>query len=133
MIFMKTCKQGFMALVTILLLAMSTLALSLLYMNSTESYADSIIRKEIRIQTNLYTISCLNMSTSKLARNFLLRGSIYIPEVYCASEFTETGTNIVHVSVKISYKYMTDIITSYGFEDLKINDSSLDIISRTTY
>jgi len=122
-----------MALVTILLLAMSTLALSLLYMNSTESYADSIIRKEIRIQTNLYTISCLNMSTSKLARNFLLRGSIYIPEVYCASEFTETGTNIVHVSVKISYKYMTDIITSYGFEDLKINDSSLDIISRTTY
>ncbi|MDE1966458.1 MAG: hypothetical protein KGI45_00070 [Patescibacteria group bacterium] len=77
--------EGFTATIAVVLLASGTLAFSLATMSAAAAYADSVYRRELRIQAGLYADSCLETAELMAAKDYFLDGSVDLPEFFCAA------------------------------------------------
>ena len=78
-----TTSRGFTALVSVMLLVLGTIAYALTTLAAAAQYADSIGRREMRIQANLDAESCMDIVTLMVAKDYFLSGTVPLPEYGC--------------------------------------------------
>lgn len=76
---------GFIALIAVTMLAMGAIAFAISVMSGAQSYAQSVTRREARIQARLYAASCLDSVTLMLAKDFFLNGVVSLAEFSCTA------------------------------------------------
>jgi hypothetical protein len=79
----KLHNNGFSALISIVLLASGTLAFALVTMAHTYSYVDMVMRRELRIQSDLSLQGCVETMGLMLRKDIFLKGDITIREFGC--------------------------------------------------
>lgn len=79
----KITKKGFTALTAVILLATGSLAFALVVIGNATSYADMVMRHELRIQAKLNVDSCIQSVSLMLDRDFFLRGELHIRDFNC--------------------------------------------------
>ncbi len=90
-------KMGFIAVTAVILLATGALAFSLVALSSAASYADSVYRRELRIQANLNVEACLDTAALMAAKDYFLSGPMHIAEFDCDATVTRNGAGLVSV------------------------------------
>ncbi len=81
-------KKGFLALVAVILLATGTLAFSLGIVSASAEYADAVLRRELRIQADLFARACLDSVTLMAAKDYFISGTISLREFGCLADVT---------------------------------------------
>jgi hypothetical protein len=76
------------------------MAFSLATLGSAVLYADSVSRRELRIQTNLNAESCLDTAALIAAKDHFLIGPVSISELGCNATISRDGAG--NVSIKAS-------------------------------
>ncbi len=89
----KFQNKGFVALISVVLLATGVMTFSSVTSSVALAYSDSIFRKELRIQAGLNTSSCLETLALMLAKDFFLNGPVSIPEFGCEAFVTNDRQN----------------------------------------
>lgn len=77
-------RKGFVALTTILIIVALVLNFSFVTLSSVYLYADSIFRRELRIQTRLNLSACIDYIKYTYAQDYFVYGSIKITELGCS-------------------------------------------------
>ncbi len=75
--------HGFIALTATMTVIAVVLTFSFIVLSSAYVFSDSVFRKELRIQTGLNLVACLNYSKYLYANNFFIDGQVYIRELGC--------------------------------------------------
>ena len=91
---------GFIAVIAIVIIATGTLAFSLAALSAAASYADSVERRELRIQVQLNLDSCADTLNLMAAKDYFLNGNVSIPEFGCVA--TVTNDQNGHMSMNIT-------------------------------
>lgn len=123
---LKQTKNGFIATVSVTLLASITSFLSIVALNLSLTYYDRFNREEIRIQTSFNARSCLDTATLMLSRDYFLFGSFKIERYGCSvnviNNFNGLASIIINaklndLSVKVG---RTFVMTGFkmSFEDV---------------
>lgn len=81
----KTYKSGFIALTAVILLATASLVFAVIVVNNAASYADAVMRHELRIQAKLNAESCLESVKLMLDRDYFLNGKILLKDFNCTA------------------------------------------------
>ncbi len=76
-------KMGFIATIAVVMLAYSTLALSVITLIASNAYLDSVYLYELRREARSNLYSCLSAFEQRLSRNFFLRGMVNESEFHC--------------------------------------------------
>ncbi|MBU6426952.1 hypothetical protein KGQ27_01805 [Patescibacteria group bacterium] len=96
-------KDGFAALVSVILLAAGTTAFSLSTMASAYSYADSVNRRELRIQASLNAGACLDTARLMVAKDNFFTGTTTIP--YFGCEIIAVNDSVSSVSLNVTARF----------------------------
>jgi len=96
-------KNGFVALIAVVILATGTLAFSLSTLASAASYLESVYLRELRIQVRLNARACLDRATIMVGRDYFLFGNIKIREFDCVADITNdfNGGVVIEVRAKL--------------------------------
>lgn len=92
--------RGFIALIAVVLLAFGALSFSLATLSAAVSYADSISRRELRIQTGLNVNACIDTVRLMRAKDYFLIGTTSIPEFGCVARIDERSDGSVDIDAK---------------------------------
>jgi hypothetical protein len=92
--------KGFVATTAVILLATGTLAFSLVALGSAVLYADSVNRRELRIQAGLNAEACLDTVALMSVKDYFLVGPVYISEFGCDAVVSRDGSG--YISIKAS-------------------------------
>ena len=79
-------KKGFGALIAVLILSAGAFAILIVTVHSSYMYADSIEKRELRIQARLNVESCLQQVTIMIRQDRFLVGDFNIKELGCTVE-----------------------------------------------
>ena len=122
--------NGFIALVTIILVATGTLAFSLVVSSAALSYSDSVLRKELRMAARHNVHSCLESLTIMLAKDYFLNGEQHIRELNCSASVT----NQLELG-KVGFNVTTEInaIKAYGRREVSISRDNLSVLSEEVW
>ena len=94
--------KGFVATTAVILLAAGTLAFSLAALSSADIYADSVSRRELRIQADFNAQACADSAALMAAKDYFLTGPIYIPEFACNAVISRNGDGNISVEASVS-------------------------------
>lgn len=120
-------KQGFIALIAVLLLSIGTVVFSMMTTETAFEYADSIFKKELRIQTRLNANACIDTSAIILSKNYLTNGTTTVSELGCDATFThDAGLNVFSLNVRATLQG----ITVYGKATMIRLGKIIQVISR---
>ena len=92
--------RGFMALIAVVLLAISTLAFSLATMSAAASYSDVAYRRELRIQAQLNAQACLDSVSLMAAKDYFLNGPVHLFAFGCNAVVTNDFNGNVSIEVR---------------------------------
>lgn len=76
-------KRGFLAVTAVLILAMGTLAFSMTSMAAAAAFADSSMKRELRIQARQNLASCFRYLAIYASKDAFLKGEIYVRDLDC--------------------------------------------------
>lgn len=107
----KITESGFMATTAVIMLALGTLAFSLVTMTAAYEYADIVIRRELRIQTGLNTTACLDTVKLMAVKDYFISGTISIRDFGCTANVTNDFQGHVSISVRTNLSGVTQSIT----------------------
>ncbi|MDE2037885.1 MAG: hypothetical protein KGI69_01505 [Patescibacteria group bacterium] len=79
----KPLSGGYGAAVAVAIVAVGSLASSLACMSAVRAYADSVYRRELRIQASLNADSCIEELPLLAAADPFIEGDIALPEFGC--------------------------------------------------
>lgn len=80
---LKIYKKGFIATISVILLSIGALSFVSVVLLVASSYADTIERKEIRIQRDLNKQSCQKISPMIFVRDYFFEGEIKLSNFDC--------------------------------------------------
>jgi hypothetical protein len=113
----KSINGGFIAFISLFLISMIAMGQVFLTAYMTGIYADSVNRKELRIQAKSNLESCINWVEISLRKDRFLSGIINVPQFGCdlvIEPYTENNstnnTYDVHVTAKLEFIKVTDYI-----------------------
>jgi len=121
----KLYRRGFIAVTSVIFLALSTLTFSLVVLNAVIDYADSVEKKELRIQAKMNAESCLDHATLMTAKDYFISGKFDLPIFGCSSDFANDFKGNITINVKAQHVE----VSSYKSRTLKYSDSHVEIIS----
>lgn len=75
--------QGFIATITLVILAIGSLAMSLVTINTAILYADGVYSRERRIQRKLNDTSCLETASLISAKDIYWSKDVYLSDFDC--------------------------------------------------
>lgn len=90
-------KNGFTALIAVILLSSGTLALSFSATGAVVFYADGVYRHETRVQRDLNERACLDTAGLMAARDSFVDGMVDIPEFGCTIRFVGGTASVVSI------------------------------------
>ncbi|MBP6858484.1 MAG: hypothetical protein KBC33_01480 [Candidatus Pacebacteria bacterium] len=79
-------KRGFIAVTAVILLAMGCIATVMIAFTTSASYADSVTRREYRIQKAMNAEACQDIRELMLAKDYFFVGSVIVAEFGCIIE-----------------------------------------------
>lgn len=89
-IYFKTVRQlggrGFIATTALILIALGSIASVMVIFTASMSYADSVTRREYRIQKLFNQKACKDTRDLILAKDYFFDGLAYLPEFDCSIE-----------------------------------------------
>lgn len=91
-------RKGFVALTTILIIVALVLNFSFVTLSSVYIFADSIFRRELRIQTRFNLFACIDYMKFTYAQNYFVDGNIKIRELGCSVSITNDFTGTIDFS-----------------------------------
>lgn len=92
-----TRQKGFIALVSVILLALGVLTFSVTVLAAAAEYADMVSRHELRIQRGLNEKACADTLGLMIAKDAFLNGTVELPEFGCVA--TVRGGAVSDISV----------------------------------
>ena len=101
-------KNGFIALIAVVVLAMGIFTFSLVTYSAVYSYYDSVNRKELRIQANLNAKSCLKTVALMYAKDFFLNGEQVLNKFGCTADIVNDMNGRVTIKVKATLEEVSD-------------------------
>ncbi len=78
--------KGFVATIAVVILATGCLVFSFVTLLGATSYAESVYKRELRIQTNLNARACLDWVTVMVSKDYFLSGQIEIVQFSCVAD-----------------------------------------------
>ncbi|OHA24131.1 MAG: hypothetical protein A3B11_01380 [Candidatus Taylorbacteria bacterium RIFCSPLOWO2_01_FULL_44_26] len=124
---------GFTALIAVILVSAGTMAFSLSTLSAAVLYADSVFRKEMRIQVELNTHSCLDTATVSLAKDFFMNGTTTIRSLGCEVSVINPNPDLSSYDVEISVTAALSGIRKFGKRSVRISDNSILVISQDVW
>ncbi len=121
----KLNKNGYVALISIITLALGTLAMNIQVLLGAQSYSDFVDRKVVRIQNSLNLSACLDMGIYMLASDFWVRGVKNLPDLNCVINFIEIDSNTIQIIATSSLSFFGDNIKASGTENIRLGDKEL--------
>ncbi len=109
----KSEKSGFVAMISLILLAFSTMTISLVVFGASVVYIDSVNRKEMRIQTALNLEACKMRALDILARDYYVSGRVEQREFGCELEFIRSTEQVI-IYATTTMKYIGSNITRHA-------------------
>ncbi len=88
--------RGFIALSAVVILFAVIINFSILGLATAVVYADSVYRKELRIQSCLNADSCRQYVILMISRDYFINGQISIPEFGCNIAITNNNKGKIH-------------------------------------
>ena len=79
----KIIKNGFIAVTAVILLTAGSLAFLLATFSAATFYADSVERREARIQRQLNDRACQETKSLLIAKDYFLNGPVYLKDFDC--------------------------------------------------
>ena len=93
--------NGFIATTAVIVLACSVVLYESVTLASAVDFADSVMRHEWRIQTNLSAESCASTVALMAVKNYFLSGEVSVPEFECTAQVTHNRVSgAVNITVK---------------------------------
>lgn len=120
---------GFVSTIIVILLAVSTLTLSLSTISAVAMYADAIYKKESRIQTSMNANACLDTVTLMVAKDYFLSGEVELARFGCKANIT----NSLSGNVSLIIHCELGGVTVDGREEIILTDNSVKMVSRSYY
>ncbi len=106
-------KDGFIALIAVVLLATGTLAFSLVTLSAAASYSDMVFKHDERNQAHLNAESCLDSMVLMAAKDYFLSGQVSLKEFGCTAIVTNDSNGNIAIAV-------TAKVGDVGFQDLRL-------------
>ena len=78
--------RGFVAVTAVILLALGCLASALAVFAASAAYADSVTRREYRIQKSMNEAACGDIRALMMAKDYFFVGQSVVPEFDCVIE-----------------------------------------------
>jgi hypothetical protein len=91
--------RGFVATIAVVTLMLSTMAFLLTTLSAAVTYADSVSRREYRIQKEYNVRACEDIANFKARKNGLLQGEIFIGEFGCTVQIERDSTGTFQIKV----------------------------------
>lgn len=90
-------QKGFIATTAVTLLSLGTLAFLIVTLSSVTAYADSVERREIRIQKDLNDRACEETLSLIRAKDYFLQGEVVLNDLGCSHTTTAplAGSRVV--------------------------------------
>jgi len=107
-----------MATIAVIMLALGSLAFSLVTMAAAGRYADMVMRKEIRIQAGLNAGSCLETAQLMAAADYFISGTILIRDFGCIANVVNDFRG--HISIAV--RAVLSGVTEYASGSLTLSD-----------
>ncbi len=107
--------RGFIATTAVILLATGTLAFSLAALGSVVLYADSVSRREMRIQADLNAEACLDTAALMAAKDYFLSGSVYVSKFNCDAVVSRDGAGVVSIKASASFNGVNSSVSNTTF------------------
>lgn len=82
----KNNEKGFVATVSLAMLFLGAMVFTLVMMSSVLAYADSVYRRELRIQASLNADACIDTIKLMVTGNYFLSGEIHVKDFGCVAE-----------------------------------------------
>lgn len=101
--FRHSCDDGFMATIAVILLAFGLMAFVLAVNASAYDYADSVERRELRIQAGNNAQSCARIFQSMVELDNYIDGNFHIPYLDCdiQAENDMEGHVVYHIATRL--------------------------------
>lgn len=80
------CRRGFVAVTAVILLAMGCIATVMFAFTASASYADSVTRREYRIQKAMNEEACKDIRGLMLTKDYFFVGPVTVEEFGCTIE-----------------------------------------------
>ena len=107
--------NGFIAVVAVIMIAISALLFSTLTMRTVIDYSESIDRLAWRTQANHNTSNCLNVVALMSEKDYFLSGEIYVQKFACNATVTR---NRLQKTVLVRAKTVFNGVSSSEHEQL---------------
>ncbi len=121
----RNIQGGFIALIAVVLLSMTALLFSFVTMGSAFSYADTVSKRELRIQANMNADACLDTATLMTAKDYFLIGTSTLSEFGCTVQSTNDFAG--NVTLNISVKFAEIVL--WRKRVVKMTDSAFTVVS----
>jgi hypothetical protein len=108
-------RNGFIAVTAVVMLASATLAFSLAALASALLYADSVDKRELRLQAGLNAQSCLDSAALMAVKDHFLTGSVHISELGCDAWIWRDASGSVSVKASASLSGVSSSILEKNF------------------
>jgi hypothetical protein len=93
-------KKGFVATIAVVILATGCLVFSLVTLLGATSYAESVYKRELRIQADLNAYACLDLVTVMVSKDYFLSGKIKIRQFGCVADIVNDMNGGVSFNVE---------------------------------
>jgi hypothetical protein len=110
--------RGFVATIAVIILATGCLVFSLITLLGATSYAESVYKRELRIQAGLNARACLDWVTVMVSKDYFLSGQIEIGQFGCVADITNDMNGDISFNVKAKLGSVNAKLTrTFRFED----------------
>jgi hypothetical protein len=123
-IFNTKSQKGFIATIALVILATVIIYFSLVTFSSAFAFADSVNKKELRIQANLNSKACLDQVILMVSRDYFLSGKIKLKDFNCTLDISNNFNGNVTVVGRAIFGGVNSIFR----RDMVIFDNFVQII-----
>ncbi len=121
-------QRGFVATITVVVLAFSIVAIVVVVSGAVDKYVDSVYLYELRIYARQSLSACLTTAEKTLASDYFLRGQVNLPEYGCEISVQDYGGQMYQVALSIVVEYGP--VKMKVSETIRLFDYHMEVIDR---
>ena len=117
-------QKGFVATITVTVLAFSIVAMLIVVSGAVDRYVDSVYLYELRIYTRQSLLVCMPIAENMLASDYFLRGVVSLPEYNCdvsIQDYTSQTYQVAHYG-NIG-QVILSVVTKFGPVEMKVYET----------
>lgn len=114
--------KGFVATIAVVILATGCLVFSLATLLGATSYAESVYKRELRIQAGLNARACLDWVTIMVSKDYFITGQIEVRQFGCVTDIANDMNGNISFVVQVKHGSVSAKLTrTLRFQDFVLN------------